>query len=390
MNGAPPAENCSTVDCTAISLQDWCVGHGEPFVEFAAWDDPLPRLGADAAMVSERPRMFGGRVSDAWSLPPQGYLCTPDRHLIYRGLGARDYLPMADLGGRCLASDGATRFRISFAEEGPAVDQECVYLGGAKNFGHFVFQYLLRLVGLNWLPATRELPLAVYDGLPARYLEFLDLLGYPASRRIVISPDTATRFAKLWLVSSPIFRRGGGKAQVWPEAVWGLRQAVAGFAKPLHAGRSRIYVPRGNAAWRRLVNERSIVEALQAQGFQSVELENMPAVEQIRILSNAEIVVAVGGAASVITLFAPSDCAVIELTPPEIVGSFGSVAFSDVLGQPFARVVGRALSAEESVAAGLPAPLSTNVIDKDFQIDAETLQALVLAADRHCRRVAPQ
>jgi hypothetical protein len=176
---------------------------------------------------------------------------------------------------------------------------------------------------------------------------------------------------------------------IWPDAVWSMRAATAQYARPLNKQRPRLYIPRGVAGWRRLGNETEVLSILNSFGVHSIDLSNLSAAEQIGAVSNAELIVCVLGAASEITVFAPPDCAIIELTPPEFVGTFGPVAFADIYGQPFARLVGRALSVEETAAAGLAASTSGHVIDKDFGIDGESLKAFLAAADRYCRRQLP-
>ena len=377
------------------ALGAWCREHCQPYREFSTWSEglsvlrPFPGLPSRENFSFERPRMFVGRVTDADAVPRDGYLCTSDGALIYRGLGARDYFPQADLGSsfRGIGDDG--RFQIAIDRAAKTVPEECLFVGGNMNFGHFIFQSFLRLAALDWIPEVQNLPIAVYDALPKRYLEFFDLIGFPADRRIVIPMDGAVRFDRVWMVSSPMFRRDGGATMIWPEAIWRMRAKVAGSCAPPPGPRRRLYIPRGRAEWRRLVNEPELISTLARHGIETIDLGAMPAAEQIRTVANAEIIVSVLGAASQITLFSPPDCVQVQLTPPEFLGTFGPVAFAAVMGQPYARIYGRVATPEDVAIAGLAPLTSTKVIDADFTVDCGLLAAALPHLDRHCRRESP-
>jgi capsular polysaccharide biosynthesis protein len=87
-----------------------------------------------------------------------------------------------------------------------------------------------------------------------------------------------------------------------------------------------------------MLNENEVWAVLQKYGFEYAEFDGKSAREQIDLVASAEIVIQVGGAGNVITLFAPADCTIIDLTPPEFSGGLGSVGFSAVLGQAYGRV----------------------------------------------------
>ena len=242
----------------SIKLGAWCHLHQQPYREIASWNPSvsflrpiLPENGTLEVFQYERPKMFAGRVSGVSLVPSEGLVCTGDDRLIYEGLGARDYNPKADLGRFCRGSVGRSDFLISLGEHGPSVSQDCIFCGGNKNFGHFIFQNLLRLALLTWLPDIEPLPIAVYDDLPRRYYKFLDLLGFPESRRIAVQRALPTRFEKIWMLSSPMYRWHHKKAMIWPDAAWWLRGATAHLSRPVNlAARPRLYISRAAADWR--------------------------------------------------------------------------------------------------------------------------------------------
>lgn len=379
------------------ALADWCQTNNEPFFAISAWSDTLYALNVLKPQVQgekpkrtvvsfKRPAVFAGRVSRVTMIPHEGFICTPDLCLIYEGLAARDYAPIDDLGGYGKGWDSDGRLLLALQNVDTPVREECIFFGGSKNFGHFIFQNLLRLSLLNWLPQLRSLPLAVFEGLPPRYLEFLDILGFPSERRILIPRDRPVPFDRAWMLSSPMYRRAPEHPMIWPESIWALRAATGHLNRPVSGKRPRYYLPRGNASWRRLINEPQLMSLMEKYDVQPIDFSVMSAVEQIRTISNAEMVISVLGAASEITIFTPSDCAVIDLSPPGFAGTFGPVAFAAVLNQAYARIFGKEVTAAEVAAAGLPPSVGDKEIDLDFFIPPEELERALIDADVHCRR----
>ena len=127
---------------------------------------------------------------------------------------------------------------------------------------------------------------------------------------------------------------------VLPSAVYALRQRL-GVHKPPGIARTRLYIERGQSSpWRRVLNEAELIQALTARGFDCIQPETMTVDEQLTAMANAEVVVNPFGGASAMTMFAPEDCRVIELSFPGVAGVFAGSLWADVLGQQYERVDG--------------------------------------------------
>lgn len=89
------------------------------------------------------------------------------------------------------------------------------------------------------------------------------------------------------------------------------------FAKEVQAAtpKQRIYVARGNTTRRKVTNESAVMQVLARHGFESVSMDGRSLLEQVRLFSQAEAVVAPHGAALTNLLFITPGTKVIELMP---------------------------------------------------------------------------
>ncbi|MGB3237229.1 MAG: glycosyltransferase 61 family protein [Geitlerinemataceae cyanobacterium] len=81
----------------------------------------------------------------------------------------------------------------------------------------------------------------------------------------------------------------------------------------------RIYISRGNAKSRRVLNEDEVIQLLEKLGFVSVTLESMSVVEQASILGNASVVIAPHGSGLTNLAFCQPGTKVIEIFSPNYV-----------------------------------------------------------------------
>jgi len=77
----------------------------------------------------------------------------------------------------------------------------------------------------------------------------------------------------------------------------------------------RLYINRGNAKKRRILNESQVFSLLESYGFESVVMDNKTVQEQASLVYQAEAIVALHGAALTNLLFVQPGVKVIELIP---------------------------------------------------------------------------
>ena len=218
------------------------------------------------------------------------------------------------------------------------------------NWSHFIWTYLLRLA------FTEPTPLLVSERVPDRFLDWARAMGFTE----FVKTKDGVRIGRLWVPGVLCHRDVNGAVSVLPSAVYALRQRL-GVHKPPGIGRTGVYVMRGQSSpWRRVLNEAELIQALTARGFECIRPEAMTVDEQLTAMANAEVVVNPFGGASAMTMFAPEDCRVIELSFPGVAGVFAGSLWADVLGQTYERV------------DGVPGEQTGKLaIDRDFTVSVE-------------------
>lgn len=211
-----------------------------------------------------------------------------------------------------------------YVNEGP-----CVLLGGHINFGHWVFEHLTRLAVIErFKDETMCLPIGIWDDVPKRFYNDLHATGFGRSIKLV-KPG---RFESALIPSDVVFR-DKGSLFCWPDAVHWLRQKF-----PRSRGKRKIYAVR-NSDKRRIINRDEVEDALRDLDFEFIKFAEHSFLEQIKIASEASIMVMPNGADAPITLFCDSDCAIIELNNQQLAGPFGIRLWALVNGCPYHRMV---------------------------------------------------
>lgn len=243
----------------------------------------------------------------------------------------RDDLWTEWLGEECVFFGG---MNIEATPKGPSYT-----LPGAANFGHFIFEYLNRLVIFDAL-GLMHLPFVVYDCLPKRYLEWLKLFG--VRKFIFIPPSGSAAFRKLWVSSAPHYRGADGDFRIWSRGLYALREMAWKLLHVKQSAGRRIYIGREDAEWRKLINEDAVKAELAQHGFELPHLALLSPADQITIMRDAELVVAAAGAGTILTHFAPDHCVVIPLYSDANFGTgpWGGLGAACVFGQTYERLNG--------------------------------------------------
>jgi hypothetical protein len=173
-----------------------------------------------------------------------------------------------------------------------------------RNYYHWMVDALPKLSLLHAIPGGEELPVIIPKELHPYHEQSLAAAGVPRSRQVAFC-NRAVQVEHLYYpgLLSPT-------GYTSPRAVEWLRQT---FRPYMSSGRPfrRLYVTRRDAR-RRILNEDEIVDLLSPEGFEVVCPGDMTLFDQIRLFSEAEVIVGAHGAGLTNTMFAAEGTTLIE------------------------------------------------------------------------------
>ena len=198
------------------------------------------------------------------------------------------------------------------AEHWPGVTAALASRYADSNYFHWMIQVLprfelLRRAGVTHAQVDRYL---LHTARYTFHGETLAHLRVPPEKVVAVEPDTHMRADYLWATTS---LRGSGHQCAWV-ADFLRREFLPSPAASV--GRERLYISRGDATRRRLVNEPELLAWLERHGFRSITPGTMSVVEQARAFAGASVILGVHGATLTNLVFAPAGAKVIELHTP--------------------------------------------------------------------------
>jgi len=205
----------------------------------------------------------------------------------------------------------------------PQLDTACSLVNWwSRNYSHWIIHALLRLEGLEYYQEKTGIkPVLIINSNPSAWQrESLKLLGYEPDDCILWNGSKI----KVNRLIVPTFRREQ-YFPISPAACRWLRQRLLSnlpnVESKQHSFSPRIYVSRAKATARKVINEDDVLEALAPLGFVAYTPENMSFADEVRLFSQAEIVIAPHGAGLANMIFAQNLIAI------ELFGSTGVPCF---------------------------------------------------------------
>jgi len=188
------------------------------------------------------------------------------------------------------------------------------------NFCHWLVDTLPRLALLG--PRRRAATFNVIVGPYAApfQTESLVALGITPDR-IFTAAGNATFRCERMLVPTDLGRicHPAYKASSW--ATDFLRSAFP--TRTASPRPSRVYLSRGDASRRKIINDAELIHALGARGFQTIYLSELTFLEQSALLREATFVIGLHGAGLSHVVFMPSGGSVVEVFP----STYGTMSF---------------------------------------------------------------
>ena len=206
------------------------------------------------------------------------------------------------------------------------------YLGDTDNFGHWLFEFLPKVLWYKRLFPNHDLPLIIGESVPEKWLEFLEPFGIE-KKTIERFPSGATVcFDELILCTAPCRRVISPGLKSTPIAMrlndfYEIRALVENHFNHIKYQGEMIdclFCTRKNARWRKTTNEDEVVSWL-SEKFSVVELfepENLSIKEQFNILGRTKFFFTTG-ASIPFCMFSPIDSVAFQIRPPEGDGTLG-------------------------------------------------------------------
>jgi hypothetical protein len=261
-----------------------------------------------------------------------------------------------------------------------SVDEEKKYfgphllLGSNKNFGHWLLNHFSRLMLVKDRRDLMSIPVVVNDDFSRVGLECLMKLGYREEQIVRVPPGQIAWFESLWVPSFPYFGAPETETIVWtPQVIHFVRQAL-GIAseRPDAKPPRRLFITRRNEKWRRLKNEDDVLSAVQHLGFERMDPGQFSIEDQIKLASEADIIMGPMGAGMGLQFFAPKRTHIIELKLNLPGGEMDiHPAIAAVIGQQHHTVLG---SSDDPKGVHL---------DSDFVVSADEVASLATQCARN-------
>jgi hypothetical protein len=267
----------------------------------------VPPSGARAPTPSDEPgaEIFVASIPGGRSLYDCGVAVSPDHRLL------ADVSWQDMVRGESLPLYHAAMYKIRLPPIRHVVGSVAVVTSvRPNNYFHWMFDILPRFEILRSSHLVPDLYLVNAD-TPFQK-ESLRALNIPLDR--ILSPTMHTHIAADELIVPSL-----------PGPVFGLTPQARSCAflrsaflpkDRAPAPHRRLYITRADARERRVVNEAEIQRELLGYGFEIVSLTEMPFLQQVKLFSEAAIVVGPHGAGFANAVFCPPGSVLVEFMPP--------------------------------------------------------------------------
>lgn len=274
---------------------DITVNQPEPYVA----EIPNAILSSSSSLI----RVKNFIVSDYLSHPEFGKFCMIDA----------DPTLVADRGGSILVKSQPNR---EFVEKG-------IFLSGTASsaYGHWTQEFLPKLRFFETHPDFKEFKIIIDADMPSTHYDYLKSL---VSNDLFILPKSAEVLVGRLLVAPadsffPTDLKYGHTVPVeyqstfTKDAIVYLRQKIITKRNYKSPSKTALYINRRSSSWRCCENSRVVGEYLKKYNFKEVDLTEYSFDDQVKLFSDAGIVVAENGSALNNIIFCHSETPIIIL-----------------------------------------------------------------------------
>ena len=191
------------------------------------------------------------------------------------------------------------------------------YIGETDNFGHWIFEFLPKVLWYTRLFPKQDLPILVGENVPDRWVELISAFGIDLNCVKRFKTGRTHKVGILTVCSASVKRTKVGPA-LRAEDFMAIRYMVEKHYKHINYQKSLdcLFSTRQGTLWRKIVNEEEIVDWL-SQHF-ATEIfrpEKLSMKEQLNVIGRTKLFFGTGGS-SPISIFQPKDSVFFEVRPP--------------------------------------------------------------------------
>lgn len=319
----------------------------------------------------ELPPVYHARLDDVLVIGGESCVLPRSGEAVVDDAGARDAEGRIRLSSAAYAARVGNHVVLRPLPQAARSIDEAIWLCGraSGNYYHWLTEYLPRLASLSRCPECTGWPVLVDAGLHPNLLAALRRCLPPGHRVLEVAAGERVSVARLLVLGPrawmPIDLQPGVAVRAddilfSPEVARFVRRSLG--ADVPRAGRRRLFLRRGPAAQRTLLNEDEIERALVARGFEVVCPERLSLEQQVERFAEAEVVVGATGAAFANLMMAAPGCRALVLyyagAPMQY---FASLA--QVLGVDLRYVHGRPVQGSHVIP-----------YQRDFTVEPEALE----------------
>lgn len=271
------------------------------------------------------PQPFVAELKNAQIVGPTAAIFDEDKQIVEEPLPQIENLPIRALVAQKM-----------FIANTPKVDTVCSLVHAASHvYGHWIADCLMRLQGVEYYQQMtgRKPLLIVNSNLRPWQIDSLKLLGYGADDYIQWKWNLRGFNVERAVV--PSFRRQGN--WIDPSACRWLKQRMLSNLPPTEKSEiplsRRIYISRKKEVGRSVVNEDEVMEALRPLGFITYNLETINFLDEVRLFSQAEIIIGTHGSGLTNMIFSQNRPIIIDLFSSWHTSWFANLSTS--LGYPY-------------------------------------------------------
>jgi capsular polysaccharide biosynthesis protein len=250
-------------------------------------------------------------------------------------------------------------------EKGTAV---VLAAAGGNNYFHWMFDVLPRFYLLKQFDHFLEIDYFLINEICHKFQkETLSAFNIPEEKVVFTTKNFHFKSDMLIVPSLPGIT---GSVTAWQ---CNFLRTLFLNEKENHTPRKRIYVSRKDATSRRILNEESLIKALEKLDFQIISMNGLSVNEQAAIFYDAEVIVSPHGAAMTNLVFCHTECKVLEIFSPRYLNPCYR-ALSNLIGVNYWYILGTgnplSISEGDHLTAG--------IID-DITVDVDAIRLTVKA-----------